>query len=132
MVKSGMNATRMIKVAKRTGLDALLAPSMMRSRLFSSSVRAGELAIDALQHDDGGIDENAKIDGADGDQIGRLPGSTIMEKAKSTANGMVIAARKLMRKSPSMKINTRVTRTRPVKTTWRTVSVVVLIRLVRS
>ena len=65
-------------------------------------------------------------------RLADCPVSTIIEKAKSTAKGMVAAAMKLMRKSPSMEINTRVTRNRPVKTTWRTVRVVVLMRLVRS
>ena len=30
---------------------------------------AGELSIDALEHDDGRVDENAEVDGADGDEV---------------------------------------------------------------
>ncbi len=30
---------------------------------------AGELSIDALEHDDGGVDEDAEVDGADGDEV---------------------------------------------------------------
>ncbi len=37
---------------------------------FFTGDSAGELSIDALEHDDGGVDEDAEVDGTDGDEVG--------------------------------------------------------------
>ena len=65
-------------------------------------------------------------------RLAERPVSTIMPKAKSTAKGIVTAAMKVMRRSPSMDSSTSVTSTRPVMMTSRTVWVVRSISVVRS
>ena len=34
---------------------------------------AGEMAVDVLHHDDGGVDDDAEVDGADRQQVGGFP-----------------------------------------------------------
>ena len=57
---------------KSTGLAASLTPSTMSCSDFLAFHAPGDLAVDAFQHDDGGIDENAEVDGADGNQVCRV------------------------------------------------------------
>ena len=57
-------------------------------------------------------------------KLAECPVSTISAKANSTAKGMVSAVTRVRRQSPSIASNSRVTRPKPKKITWRTVSVV--------
>ena len=60
-----------------------------------------QVAEDALDHDHGGVDDDAEIDRPDRKQIGRFPRTTVMITARNSAAGTVaetmIAQRKLPR-----------------------------------
>ena len=103
MVNSGINATRMISVAKRTGLAASRHAfhDQLADRL---RLRPGAKSCDTRSpaprskhpRECRSRSRQSKSDWPT-DSV-----STIMAKANSTANGIVIAAMKVMRRSPSM------------------------------
>ena len=86
MVNSGMRATRIISVAKSTGLAASATPSTIRSKT-SRLPPAARPAIDAFQHHDRRVDENAEVDGADRNQIRRLIGEHHQAECKKHGEG---------------------------------------------
>ena len=78
----------MISVAKRTGLAASERLQQSAPLHVLTLRHRVNLPIDALQHDDRGIDKDAEVDGANGDQVRRIdPVSTIMRKGKEHGKG---------------------------------------------
>ena len=53
-----------------------------------------------LDDDDGGVDDDAEVDGANRDEIGGVAGGTIIPNAKRMAKGIVSAAMMAVRRSP--------------------------------
>ncbi len=69
MVKSGRKATPMISVEKVIGPATSLAPLLDALDHRPAAVSA-EVTEDVLHHDDGGVDDDAEVDGAERDQVG--------------------------------------------------------------
>ena len=59
----------MTSTEKSTGRTASAVASAMRSNVERAEGRCLEAAINVFEDDDGGVDEDAEVDGADGDQI---------------------------------------------------------------
>ena len=70
MVKSGMNETRMMSVAKMTGREPSPTPATITSDSVSPCRRRLRLAEDIFENNDRCVDQNAEVDGANGDEIG--------------------------------------------------------------
>ncbi len=64
----------MMKVAKRTGRAASADAFHDELADVFAFDPAGDLSIDAFEHDDGGVDKDAEVDGADGDEVGGVVG----------------------------------------------------------